>query len=180
MYLDSLTPGGLYIILFIRGDPPSMNDFHWGLYLHHDSNYGGTKYHIKKEGSSGWITDHGHTRGVFKSFLLVGLFQIATVPQGRESHVDEKIRSYDPSINTPGVTCRVWVLWVLALLQQPANGYTVLRCNNLNELEEEIKQWGNANAQSAADNGQPRPIGYSSKIHCPNIKIFAYWPLGFL
>ncbi|QVM13744.1 hypothetical protein D8B26_008351 [Coccidioides posadasii str. Silveira] len=69
MSLSDLKVNGLYIILFIRHDPPVQDNFHWGLYLHRHSQTGGTKYHIKQQGA-GWITDHGPTAGVFKSFLL--------------------------------------------------------------------------------------------------------------
>ena len=123
MSLAALKPNGLYFILFIRDDPPQPNDFHWGLYLHRDADTGGTKYHIKQQGI-GWITDHGTTAGVFKSFLLIGLFRIADIPPGWEAHLDRTIRTYDNQINTPGVDCRVWLFWVLELLQKPMNGYS--------------------------------------------------------
>ena len=87
MSLADLKAGGLYVILFIRGDPPEKDTFHWGLYLHKNVANGGTKFHIKNQGS-GWIADHGPTSGVFKSFLLVGLFRIAEAPTGWEGYVD--------------------------------------------------------------------------------------------
>ncbi|PYH75366.1 hypothetical protein BO82DRAFT_33262 [Aspergillus uvarum CBS 121591] len=161
MSLSSLKINGLYILLFIRDDPPAQNDFHWGLYLHRNSETGGTKYHIKQQGS-GWITDHGPTAGVFKSFLLIGLFRIADVPMGWENHLDQTLKTYDNRLNTPGTTCRVWVFWVLGLLQKPIAGKTILKCDNLQSLEAEVKNWGNANAASAAENLQPRPLGAST------------------
>lgn len=141
--------------------PPVQNDFHWGLYFHRNPITGGTKYHIKQQGS-GWISDHGPTAGVFKSFLLVGLFKIADVPTGLEGHLDQILRTYDRQLNTSGVTCRVWVLWVLALLQKPINGQKILKCSNLSALEVEAKNWGNQNAIGAADNVQPRPVATST------------------
>ncbi|KAJ5419454.1 uncharacterized protein N7487_003004 [Penicillium crustosum] len=161
MSLANLKVNGLYIILFIRNHPPVQNDFHWGLYFHRHPDTGGTKYHIKQQGS-GWIPDHGPTAGVFKSFLLVGLFRIAHVPSGWEGLLDQTIRTYDGQLNAPGITCRVWVLWVLALLQKSINGQTILKCSNLNALEIEVKNWGNANARGAADNIQPRPVATSA------------------
>lgn len=163
----SLEPGGLYILLYIRHDPPIKDNFHWALYLHEDHLTGGTKYHVREQGS-GWIIGHGPITEVLQEFLLVGLFQIATVPKGLEGHVDEKLRTYDASLNTaiPGITCRVWLLWVLALLQKPINGWTVLKCDNLDELEAEAKEWGNLHAASAAGNVQPRPVDKSSE-NCP-------------
>lgn len=160
MALANLDTGGLYIILFIRNDPHILGDFHWALYLHRDPLRGGTKYHVKQQGG-GWIADHGPTAGVLKSFLLIGLFQIALVPAGRESDVDGALRTYDHSLNMAGITCRVWILRVLALLQNPTNGYSILKCPELKALEEEIKVWGNENAASAALNRQPRPIAWS-------------------
>lgn len=161
MSLANLKVNGLYIILFVRQYPPAPDDFHWGLYFHRHPDTGGTKYHIKQQGS-GWIADHGPTAGVFKSFLLVGLIRIADVPAGWDSFLDQTIRTYDNQLNTPGITCRVWLFWVLALLQKPINGQRILRCNNLGALETEVKGWGNANARGAADNVQPRPVAASS------------------
>ena len=160
MSIKDLQTGGLYVVLFIRADSPVKDDFHWALYLHQISNNGGSKYHIKNQGS-GWITDHGMTSGIFKEFLLVGLFHIATVRDGLRSHVNLILRTYDTSLNTPGISCRVWLLWVLALLQQPINGCLILKCTDLDILEAEIKAWGNDHAISAAENKQPRPIGVS-------------------
>lgn len=165
MSSSRLEPGGLYILLFIRQDPPIKDNFHWALYLHEDDLSGGTKYHVKEQGS-GWITDHGRTTGVLKEFLLAGLFLIARVPRELEGHVDEQLRTYDTSINTdiPGIKCRVWLLWVLKLLQKPAdNGCPILKCDDLDALEAEVKEWGNAHAASAAGNVQPRPVDTSSQ-----------------
>ncbi|KAJ6112279.1 hypothetical protein N7523_002101 [Penicillium sp. IBT 18751x] len=157
MSVSNLKVNSLYIILFIRGHPPAPNDFHWGFYFHRHPDTGGTKYHIKQQGS-GWIADHGPTAGVFKSFLLVGLFRIADVPAGWEGLLDQSIRTYDSRLNAQSITCRVWVLWILALLQNSK----ILKCNDLNGLETEVKAWGNANARGAADNLQPRPVANSS------------------
>ena len=33
----------------------------------------------------------------------------------------------------------------------------------LRELEDEVKEWGNRHAESAAGNVRPRPIGHSSE-----------------
>lgn len=159
MSLADLKIGGLYVILFIRGFPPQQDNFHWGLYLHTTPN-SGTKYHIKNQGS-GWITDHGTTHGVFKSFLLVGLFRIADISASWEDYVDRTLRSYDSQVNTPGVTCKVWLFWVLGLLTKESNGYTVLKCNSLTELEREILDWGNLKAPGAANNEQPRSLAAS-------------------
>lgn len=134
----NLKVNGLYIMLFIRNHPPVPNDFHWALYFHRHLNTGGTKYHIKQPGS-GWITDHAPTAGVLNSFLLVGLFRIADVPSGWEGLLDQTVRTYDTQLNVPGITCRVWVLWVLALLQKSIDGQTILKCSDLNALEIEVK-----------------------------------------
>ncbi|RAH80679.1 hypothetical protein BO86DRAFT_121756 [Aspergillus japonicus CBS 114.51] len=161
MSSSDLKVNGLYILLFIRSHPPVSNNFHWGLYFHRNPDTGGTKYHIKQQGS-GWIAAHGPTAGVFKSFLLVGLFRIADIPAGLESHLDKTMKAYDNRLNSPGITCRVWVLWVLALLQKPISGKVILRCDNLHSLEAEAKDWGNANAAGAARNDQPRPLATST------------------
>ncbi|MCJ1255634.1 hypothetical protein MMC24_003451 [Lignoscripta atroalba] len=160
MSLDSLHPNGLYIILFIRQDPPVLNDLHWGLYLHRDGS-GGTKYHIKSQGS-GWIADHGVIADIFKSFLLVGLFLIAKIPAEWETRVVGLIRESSIQLNTPGTTCRVWLFRVLELLQKPENSYKVLKCDKLAALQTEVMDFGNAYAGGAAANEQPRPVGAST------------------
>ncbi|KAF2646000.1 hypothetical protein P280DRAFT_524599 [Massarina eburnea CBS 473.64] len=163
MSLNGLQTNGLYVILFLNGDPHTPSNFHWGLYLH-ESVRGGTKYHIKGQGA-GWITDHGHTAGVFKSISLIGLFQVAVVPNGLEAYTDQQLRTYDSSLNDlPGITCRVWLLRVLALLQKEVNGSKILKCTDLSALEAEVKAWGNGNAEAALKNQQPRPVGVSKFV----------------
>ncbi|KAF1958003.1 hypothetical protein CC80DRAFT_592464 [Byssothecium circinans] len=129
-----------------------------------NSQQGGTKYHVKQQGS-GWIADHGPTTGVLKSFLLIGLFQIAAIPAGWEGYVDQQLRTYDSALNDlPNITCRVWLFWVLALLQKEVNGCKVLKCTDLAALEAEIIAWGNQNAGSADLNQQPRPVAASKYL----------------
>ncbi|RDL39334.1 uncharacterized protein BP5553_03674 [Venustampulla echinocandica] len=77
MSLADLKAGGLYVILFIRGDPPEQDNFHWGLYLHKNVASGGIK-----------------------------LFRITDVPAGWEGYVDQALRTYDNQVNTPGMTCK--------------------------------------------------------------------------
>ncbi|KAI9929430.1 hypothetical protein ASPWEDRAFT_536476 [Aspergillus wentii DTO 134E9] len=159
---DGLRPRGLYFMLFIRDSPPPPNDFHWALYFHHDSGNTGMKYHIKGEGG-GWIASHEHTAGVLKSFLLVGLLRIADVPVGSEIYLDQAFRTYDNQLNDlPSITCRVWAFWVLELLKKSVKGQRILNCNDLQALEEEVKNRGNSHAMSADRNQQPRPVADSA------------------
>ncbi|THZ11311.1 hypothetical protein D6C90_10528 [Aureobasidium pullulans] len=132
MSLDLLEPNGLYVLLFIRDDPPKLNDFHWGLYLHSNSDTG------------------------------VGLFQIARIPAGATNDVDIIFKTYDQQLNQlPGLTCRTWVFDVLKLLQTPWNGGMLLKCTDIVALEQEIMAWGNSNAFGASRNKQPRPVSAS-------------------
>ncbi|PYI01868.1 hypothetical protein BO78DRAFT_455360 [Aspergillus sclerotiicarbonarius CBS 121057] len=163
MSLPDLETNGLYVVLHIRNDPPLPNDFHWGFYLHKHPKEGGVKYHVREEGSNGWIADHGPTAGVMKSVLLVGLFRIADVPVEYEGLLDETMRSYDGILNsTPGIRCSAWVRWTLALLQKGAGGTRILKCDDLEALVAEIKAWGNSHAMNAALNIQPRPLAVST------------------
>lgn len=156
-----LQVGGLYVLLFTRNDPPKANDFHWGLYLHQNPLTGGTKYHIKTVGP-GWIPDHGVNAAVMREFLLVGLFRIADVPVPWYPHLDRTFRSLDASLNHPAQTCRVWVLDVLSELQKLMDGEErIFKCDDLLALQQEIFDWGNLHAMSAAKNDQPRPIDAS-------------------
>lgn len=154
MSFDDLTNNALYIILFIRGGSISPDDFHWSFYYHKNRNEGGSKYHITG-GEGRWMTDHGVTRGVFKSFLLVGLIQIADVPNSMEDKTKALITQEDNNLNSiPGNTCRTWVLRALERLKDAE----ILHCSDVLALEQEVKDWGNSEQQAAIDNVQPRVI----------------------
>ena len=107
------------------------------------------------------MSDHGPVTEILKEFLLVGLFRVADVRPELYNHIDKTIRSLDDRLNVPGNTCRVWVLDIIALLQEPVGGYQVLRCRDISALQQEIFDWGNERAAAAAANEQPRPVGAS-------------------
>ena len=156
--LRDLPPRKLHIVLWIRNDPPSANDFHWGFYYHKTED-GGTKYHMKNLGS-GWIADHGPTGGVFKSQFLCVLVEIGTISADNEGQLDQIMRSLDSSANTtPGFTCRVWIFTLLPLLIQ----LDLLRCSDLAALEQECFSFGNECMISASKNNQPRPVRVSRR-----------------
>ncbi|KAF2498185.1 hypothetical protein BU16DRAFT_536245 [Lophium mytilinum] len=161
MSLETLEPGGLYVVLFIQNVPPPKNDFHWGLYLHKDKDKGGTKYHIWDPNRDWvWVADHGTTTGLFKSHALVGLFQVARVCPELECEVDSAARSFDDTLNQrPGIGCDVWLFWVLELLREPrgADRYQILKCTDLKALEEEVLAWGNMHIEDAAELCRTKP-----------------------
>lgn len=95
------------------------------------------------------------------SFLLVGLFQIADVPVGLENYVDSVFRTYDEELNDPEITCRIWIWRVLELLRKPVDGVMLFKCEDTGALERELIEWGNAHADGASKNVQPRPIQVS-------------------
>ncbi|KAJ9299672.1 hypothetical protein DTO271G3_2556 [Paecilomyces variotii] len=144
----------LYIVLYIRSDPPQPNDFHWGYYFH-TSLRGGAKYHISNL-SGGWIPSHESTHGVFKSNFLCALVKIATVPKENHSRLDQIMKSRDGDVNAiPSVTCRVWVMTILQTLIQ----HGIVRCsNNVYALQHECMEFGNEYSVGAANNEQPRPV----------------------
>lgn len=156
MSLTDPEPNALYILLFIRSDLPLQNDFHWSLYHHTSPSSGGKKYHVIGR-SSRWLADHSLASDITKSFLLVGLFQIAFIPA--EFDVDSVMRSFDDRLNdVEGLNCRTWVFDVLGSLR----GSGVLRCDDLGALEREALDWGNVYAVEACGNIQPRPLGRSA------------------
>ncbi|GAD93076.1 hypothetical protein TRV_00572 [Paecilomyces variotii No. 5] len=151
--LIRLPSNTLYIVLWIRSDPPQPNDFHWGYYFHVNSQ-GGLKYHMRNFGG-GWIPDHGSTAGVFKSNFLCVLIRIATVPEASHGRLDQIMRSRDGDVNSiPNVTCRVWLMTILQTLAQ--NG--IVRCSNIDALQQECIGFGNEYSAAAASNTQPRPV----------------------
>lgn len=151
--LSRLPLNALYIVLYIRSDPPQPNDFHWGYYFH-TSPQGGSKYHMRNLGG-GWIPDHGPTGGVFKSNFLCVLVQIATVAQAEHAQLDQIMRSRDRDVNSiPGVTCRVWLIVILQQLIQ----HGLVRCSSVDALVQECMDFGNQHSAEAASNMQPRPV----------------------
>ena len=160
MSAEQITPSGLYVLSYIRDDPPKSDDFHWALYHHRNVSTGGTKYHIRGI-SDHWITDHSTIRGVLKELFLVGMFQIAVTPDSREKAVDQALRSLDDTINNGDISCRVWLRRVLEVLKGLGGDSPVVKYGDGEALEREIKDWGNEHSKSAALNEQPRPIGKS-------------------
>ncbi|KAI0072833.1 hypothetical protein K474DRAFT_1686450 [Panus rudis PR-1116 ss-1] len=163
MSLDTFQPGGLYVTLKIRNDPPVENDFHWGLYLHENSRVGGTHHDIKGSRESGWIAHHERTTAVLKWLFLVGLVQVATVPDESVGDVDRILRSLDTTLmDYPDISCRVWVLDMLKKLQEQLGNVGILRGVDVDgKMQSEILAWGNQNALAAARNEQPRPVAVS-------------------
>jgi hypothetical protein len=155
---SSFTPNGLYILLFLRSDPDT---YHWALYHHHNEANGGTKYHITNVGRNGnWIADHGPVKDISKSMFLIGLFHVATVPDSLQSCVGHVFRSLDDNLNVPDTTCRTWLFKVLSL---KVHGNKIVKCEDLDALEVEVKAFGKEHRASAEMNVQPRPVGQSSK-----------------
>lgn len=151
--LAKLPLSTLYIVLYIRADPPQPDDFHWGYYFH-TSAKGGEKYHMTKLGS-GWIPDHGHTSGVFKSNFLCVLIQIEVVQEANHGLLDQIMKSRDGDVNDiPGITCRVWLLTILQELIR----HGLVRCSSVDELQQECMAFGNKYSADAVRNVQPRPV----------------------
>ncbi|RAH85437.1 hypothetical protein BO86DRAFT_416310 [Aspergillus japonicus CBS 114.51] len=154
--LAGLPLNTIYVVLYVRADPPIANDFHWGLYFHTDKS-GAFKYHVKNPSTDGkgWLADHGRTGGLLKSNLLCVVNQIARVPSDKVAQIDPIMRSYDGNLNAmPGITCRVWVLAILQKLMDQG----IVRCSSVKDLEAECLSVGNGYMVEAANSRQPRPI----------------------
>ncbi|EFY88763.1 hypothetical protein MAC_05198 [Metarhizium acridum CQMa 102] len=96
----------LFIVLYIRSDPPQPNDFHTRA-------QGGLKY--EKPGR-GMDPGPWPNRRRFKSNFLCVLIEIANVPLGKHGPLDQIMRSRDGDVNSiPGVTCRVWLMVILRI-----------------------------------------------------------------
>ncbi len=151
--LSQLPPGSLYVALWLRNDPPPLNDFHWAFY-HHEGPTGGTMYQVKGLGE-GWISDHGVSGCIFKSLFLCCLVRIGSIPAASEQKLDRIIRSCDKSLNEiPNVTCKVWLFKILLQLVQ--QGF--MQCHDSKILETECLAFGNGFRWEASANVQPRPV----------------------
>lgn len=83
-----------------------------------------------------------------------------TVSTNEQELSDQLMKRYDGNLNgIPHVTCRVWVMKVLALLVQ--QGLAV--CSDLPGLPTGCFNFGNQYMASAAGNHQPRPVVVSTK-----------------
>lgn len=155
----NIPENSLFIILFLRSDPPAANDFHWGYYFHKNADVGGFKYHLtNKLNKDYWMPDHDKTTGVLKSNFLCVLIKIASIAPGRDQKLDEKMRSKDDTANQiAGVTCRVWLLTILSELVAA----DLVRCKDIKALEAECFELGNRHMASASKAEQPRPIELS-------------------
>ena len=151
--LVNLPANTLYIGLWVRDDPPPVNDFHWAFY-HHHGGHGGKMYQVKGLGE-GWITDHGQTGCIFKSLFLGCLMRIASIDEGRTGELDRVIENLDSELNEiPGVTCRVWLFEVLPRLVE-AGFFT---CRDPQALQTECLELGDGIRIEASRNLQPRPV----------------------
>jgi len=155
-----LHPGSLYIVL--HSQYPTAG-YHWGLYLHLAgdtmSPYG-RKFHIVNQNSLRWATDFQDTRGVLKSKHLIGLIRIASIPAYRFDYMKNLIES--TPYNTPGITCRVWVLnAVRSLMVAGLVGYADIRW-----LENEVFRFGFAEEPAYLLGVKPRPIIQSRVCIC--------------
>ncbi|OJJ60572.1 hypothetical protein ASPSYDRAFT_742805 [Aspergillus sydowii CBS 593.65] len=159
-----LLPNTLYICLFLRSDPPLLDDFHWALY--HHTTKGGMKYHITNEGR-GWIAGHSRESpsSILKSFLLVGLIRVAGVnnisanADDMNRKIDGTLRSHDGKLNDKDfITCRIWLLEMLGILYMEGLLADVRCGGDMKMLERVVKQWGNGFAEGAMRNVQPRPV----------------------
>ncbi|OBZ69289.1 hypothetical protein A0H81_10889 [Grifola frondosa] len=143
----ALEAGALYIVLFARSTP---NDYHWALY-HHFSPTRGAKFHIRNI-CDAWIEGHEDTSGIHKEFLLMGFNKIAQIPGGDNGTLRSLVAS--TPFDTPGVTCRTWVLDVIRACIKAR----LVRCLSLDQLEQETKAFGFAQFDDTANNVQPRPV----------------------
>jgi hypothetical protein len=65
------------------------------------------------------------------------------------------MRSRDGDVNSiPGITCRVWLMVIMRELIQQG----IVRCSNIEGLQQECMAFGNQYSQGAANNTQPRPV----------------------
>lgn len=151
---DTLATSALYVVLYLRSDPPLPDDFHWTIYLH-TGNPSGYQYHVV--GRNGmWDPDHQFVSNIMSGLGLCVLIEIATIRQDDTiyARVDQILKSYDATLNmVSGLTCRTWVLRVLHMLV----GAGIVHFN-VEELEKECLDFGNCFSVAASCGVQPRPV----------------------
>lgn len=150
--LSKLSLNTLHIALYIRSDPPLPNDFHWAFYLHTNSP-GGYKYHVRGRNNR-WLSGHESAANILSENYLCVLIEIATIPVETHERLEQIMKSLDSTLNqTPGITCRTWLLMILAKLVEAG-----LMEIDVAELEKECYDFGNGFSLATAMNVQPRPL----------------------
>ena len=169
MSTATLTPGGLYIFLYLNSTT-GQRQFHWALYHHYDHHdemkrnatvtyTKGYKYHIRNIGA-GWIADHSSKSGIINSTFLIGSILIGNIDPSLSKQVTDIVTQYDETLNDiPGVTCRVWLETVL---QNLIDGNILKLGGTIAQLGEEIMQIGDENEGDALIGILPRPTWTSS------------------
>lgn len=151
---SALPPGGLFIALYIREDPPKKDDFHWAFYVHTGPSTG-MKYHATGSPNT-WMASHGSSSNVLKEFLLCVLVEVGRVSPNRLDELDQIMKTHDDELNAiPGLTCRVWIWMIVEKLMERA---ILQNSGSLDELEHECKAFGNIFSAGASRNEQPRPV----------------------
>ena len=155
-----LYPGSLYIVLHSQFPKAS---YHWGLYFHlaGDSRSPfGRKFHIVNTDSLRWAADFQDTCGVFKSKHLLGLIRIASIPPHSFDYMKNLIEG--TPCNTPGITCRVWVLNAVRSLMVAG----LVKCTDIRWLENEVFGFGFLEEPSCLLGVRLRPIIQSRFCIC--------------
>ncbi|KAI0372160.1 hypothetical protein BV20DRAFT_901516, partial [Pilatotrama ljubarskyi] len=112
----------------------------------------------------GWICDSApHTAvGIMRAFLLAGALRIGHCDPcpGDEAGWKEKMRWIDevdltrPPEPYEVFTCRTWTLHCVRGLVERG----CVRCQDVDALEGEAKEWGLLHHESAHDGVMPRPV----------------------
>lgn len=168
-----LTSNSLFIVLYIRADPPNANDFHWSFYHHHELSphakvAGGTKHEAVNQNLR-WYVEHTFTGCIFKTVFLCVVIQIADIADARVREMEAIMHERDEDLNEiEGVTCRIWLKHTLKKLVQAG----VVECRgdlagrDLEDVvEEEMFAIGNMFMDDAARNIQPRPMTKSKTFY---------------
>lgn len=154
----ALPRGGLYIGLFFLNSPGQPNRFHWGFYLHTGETTG--VRHEIHDSNGFWQPRHVEVAHAFKLMCLTVFVKIGQIAERDWDRFDQITKTYDGVLNdTPGITCRVWLLMVMKLLAE--SGIVHLN-GSVDDLEAECWSFGNQYYESAEANQQPRPTVIST------------------
>ncbi|CZT17626.1 uncharacterized protein RCC_03463 [Ramularia collo-cygni] len=150
--------GSLFIALYIRGNPPKKDDFHWVFYLHQEE-HAGTKYHDTSSPKR-WMARHRRRGYILNDFLLCVLIAIGKVLPGKFEDLERIMDSHNQAWNSiPGLSCRVWI-WMV--MQDLIKEEVVWSSGTIYELEAECLAFGNQYSEGASRNEQPRPVVVSA------------------
>lgn len=154
--VESLVPGGLYILLHL-GVSDRPDNFVWEIYFDRSFSQScrGRRFRVKRLGlGNAYVPEHTDVNGPHSSMTLIGIFRIAQVPAGRAVETKDLIEAGDLDLSMSSTTYQSWALSAVQRLIDAG----IVTGANLAEIEEEVLAFGSANKEAAEAGEHTRAV----------------------